>query len=120
MWSDSGAWSHANQSFCPCDYAFIVEKGNYTFRASDLLNSSKTSPLEEDSAMPLLLDSTMPLLLDWAMSMMSTPAAAPSACASTQPMALDTSATVPKATKAIPTSSTDVYIYVCDMIVYDD
>jgi hypothetical protein len=56
MWSDSGAWSHANQSFCPCDYAFIVEKGNYTFRASDLLHSSKTSPLEKDSAMPLRLD----------------------------------------------------------------
>ncbi|CAO2142359.1 unnamed protein product [Urochloa humidicola] len=52
MWADNGAWSHANQSFCPCDYAFIVEKGNYTFRASDLL----TKPM----------DMTMPLVLDWA------------------------------------------------------
>ncbi|TVU50189.1 hypothetical protein EJB05_01551, partial [Eragrostis curvula] len=48
----SGTWSHANQEFCPYDYAFIVEKGNYTFRASDL------------TSMPQ--NQTMPLLFDWA------------------------------------------------------
>ncbi|TVU51624.1 hypothetical protein EJB05_03064, partial [Eragrostis curvula] len=47
-----GSWSHADQEFCPCDYAFIVEKGNYTFRASDLT----TMPHNQ----------TMPLRLDWA------------------------------------------------------
>ncbi|KAL6851953.1 hypothetical protein ACP4OV_020138 [Aristida adscensionis] len=50
--SYGGAWSHANQEFCPCDYAFIVEKGSYTFRASDL------------TSMPQ--NQTMPLVLDWA------------------------------------------------------
>ncbi|KAI4964270.1 hypothetical protein ZWY2020_006772 [Hordeum vulgare] len=45
-------WSHANQEFCPCDYAFIVEKGNYTFRAADLrMDVDRTG---------------MPMLLDWA------------------------------------------------------
>ncbi|TVU50358.1 hypothetical protein EJB05_01727, partial [Eragrostis curvula] len=39
-------WSHKDQEFCPCDYAFIVEKGNYTFRESHL--------------------TSMPLRLDWA------------------------------------------------------
>ncbi|CAN6355998.1 unnamed protein product [Urochloa humidicola] len=77
MWGDQ-TWSHANQEFCPCDYAFIVERGYYTFRASDL-------------AMPT--NRTMPLVLDWAirdngsMSMSCTqaaknPAGAGYACAS--------------------------------------
>jgi len=52
MFSDRGTWSHANQSFCPCDYAFIVEKGLYTFRASHLRSMPRTQ--------------TMPLVLDWA------------------------------------------------------
>jgi hypothetical protein len=52
--NNDNLWSHANQEFCPCDYAFIVEKGNYTFRAADL-NSSMT-----------LVGSRRPLLLDWA------------------------------------------------------
>ncbi|KAL6622431.1 hypothetical protein ACP70R_032310 [Stipagrostis hirtigluma subsp. patula] len=46
-------WSHAGQEFCPCDYAFIVEKRNYTFRASDLTAST-------------FQNQTMPLVLDWA------------------------------------------------------
>ncbi|KAL6623585.1 hypothetical protein ACP70R_033464 [Stipagrostis hirtigluma subsp. patula] len=49
----SGSWSHANQEFCPCDYAFIVERGHYTFRASDLTAST-------------FKNQTMPLVLDWA------------------------------------------------------
>ncbi|KAL6623584.1 hypothetical protein ACP70R_033463 [Stipagrostis hirtigluma subsp. patula] len=49
---DDGGWSHAGQEFCPCDYAFIVEKGHYTFRASDLTGMSQNQ--------------TMPLVLDWA------------------------------------------------------
>lgn len=52
MWGDQ-TWSHANQEFCPCDYAFIVEKGNYTFRASDLTTTMSGNK-------------TMPLVLDWA------------------------------------------------------
>ncbi|CAO1940174.1 unnamed protein product [Urochloa humidicola] len=51
-----GIWAHTNQSFCPCDYAFIVEKGKYTFRASALLQSSKNRPMEKDTTMPLVLD----------------------------------------------------------------
>lgn len=49
---DNDSWPHVNQEYCPCDYAFIVEKGSYTFRASDL------------TSMPR--DQTMPLVLDWA------------------------------------------------------
>ncbi|CAN6334086.1 unnamed protein product [Urochloa humidicola] len=56
MWDNNGSWSHANQSFCPWDYAFIVEKGKYTFRASALLQSSKNRPMDKDSTMPLVLD----------------------------------------------------------------
>ncbi|KAF8646535.1 hypothetical protein HU200_065754 [Digitaria exilis] len=54
-WMEFGSpstWSHADQEFSPCDYGFIVEKGYYTFRASDLAN------------MPV--SQTMPLRLDWA------------------------------------------------------
>ncbi|CAN6342812.1 unnamed protein product [Urochloa humidicola] len=47
-----GIWSHADQEYCPCDYAFIVERGNYTFRTSDLTSMPRTQ--------------TMPLVLDWA------------------------------------------------------
>ncbi|XP_047042900.1 wall-associated receptor kinase 1-like [Lolium rigidum] len=42
-------WSR--KEFSPCDYAFIVEKGSYAFRAADLHMKKQTS---------------MPLLLDWA------------------------------------------------------
>jgi hypothetical protein len=35
IFSGNGTWSHRKQEFCPCDYAFIVEKGSYTFAASD-------------------------------------------------------------------------------------
>jgi hypothetical protein len=50
--TNDGMWPHSNQEFCPCDYGFIVEKGNYTFRAQDLhMDGSITS---------------MPLRLDWA------------------------------------------------------
>jgi hypothetical protein len=49
---DGVSFSHVDQAFRPCDYAFIVEKGNYTFKASDL------------TSMPL--NQTMPLRLDWA------------------------------------------------------
>ncbi|KAL5230807.1 hypothetical protein ABZP36_029583 [Zizania latifolia] len=45
-------WSHVDQEFSPCDYGFIVEKGYYTFRASDLTSMS--------------VKQTMPLRLDWA------------------------------------------------------
>ena len=54
-------WSHANQEFCPCDYAFIVEKGSYNFSASDL-----TTRMPSNQTIPLRLDWTMPLRLDWA------------------------------------------------------
>jgi hypothetical protein len=60
--STGGYWSHANQEFCPCDYAFIVEKGNYTFKASDLLSTH----IPNNQTMPLRVDWTMPLRLDWA------------------------------------------------------
>ncbi|KAL5229859.1 hypothetical protein ABZP36_028635 [Zizania latifolia] len=46
------SWSHANQTFSPCDYAFIVEKEQYKFKVSDLT----TMPVSQ----------TMPLRLDWA------------------------------------------------------
>lgn len=60
--STGGYWSHANQEFCPCDYAFIVEKGNYSFKASDLLSTH----IPSNQTMPLRVDWTMPLRLDWA------------------------------------------------------
>ncbi|KAM0884136.1 hypothetical protein ACQ4PT_031178 [Festuca glaucescens] len=47
-----GSWTHVRQEFCPCDYAFIVDKGHYNFSRADLhMNGSQTS---------------MPLSLDWA------------------------------------------------------
>jgi hypothetical protein len=55
----SSTWTRANQTFCPCDYAFIVEKGNYTFKASDLVSHTP------DNRLPLEYW-TMPLRLDWA------------------------------------------------------
>ncbi|KAE8769564.1 Wall-associated receptor kinase 4 [Hordeum vulgare] len=49
---ENGNWLHSNQAFCPCDYAFIVEKGHYTFRTADLrMDGGETS---------------MPQVLDWA------------------------------------------------------
>ncbi|KAM0847397.1 hypothetical protein ACQ4PT_055040 [Festuca glaucescens] len=44
-------WPHAGLDYSPCNYAFIVEKGNYSFKKDDL-------------SMPI--NTTMPLLLDWA------------------------------------------------------
>ncbi|CAM0958681.1 unnamed protein product [Alopecurus aequalis] len=44
-------WSRVGKEFSPCDYAFIVEKGSYTFRAADLHMEKQTS---------------LPLRLDWA------------------------------------------------------
>uniref|UniRef100_A0ACD5U1S2 Uncharacterized protein n=1 Tax=Avena sativa TaxID=4498 RepID=A0ACD5U1S2_AVESA len=45
-------WSHSGMEFGLCDYAFIVEKGSYTFRAADLgMDGRRTSK---------------PLRLDWA------------------------------------------------------
>nr|AIY68239.1 wall-associated kinase [Zea mays] len=55
----SSTWTRANQTFCPCDYAFIVEKGNYTFKASDLVSHTPDNRLPLDWW-------TMPLRLDWA------------------------------------------------------
>lgn len=52
QFGNEGIWSHADQEFSPCDYGFIVEKGQYTFRASDLTTMS--------------VNQTMPLRLDWA------------------------------------------------------
>uniref|UniRef100_A0ACD5ZYJ2 Uncharacterized protein n=1 Tax=Avena sativa TaxID=4498 RepID=A0ACD5ZYJ2_AVESA len=50
--SGSGEWSHANQEFSPCDYAFIVEKGYYVFKVDHLTKMPRTQ--------------TMPMRLDWA------------------------------------------------------
>jgi hypothetical protein len=57
-----GDWSHKNQEYCPCDYAFIVEKGNYSFKASDLLSTH----LPDNRTKRQRVDWTMPLVLDWA------------------------------------------------------
>jgi hypothetical protein len=51
FFTDNGTWSRRNP-FYPCEYAFIVERGSYTFEVSDL------------TSMPL--DMTMPLVLDGA------------------------------------------------------
>ncbi|CAD6252418.1 unnamed protein product [Miscanthus lutarioriparius] len=56
-----GYWSHADQEFCPCDYAFIVEKGSYNFSASDL-----TTHVPSNQTTPQRVDWSMPLRLDWA------------------------------------------------------
>ncbi|XP_047094468.1 wall-associated receptor kinase 2-like [Lolium rigidum] len=45
-------WSHKGLDYSPCNYAFIVEKGNYSFRAADLLGMPQNK--------------TMPMRLDWA------------------------------------------------------
>ncbi|XP_020169696.1 wall-associated receptor kinase 2-like [Aegilops tauschii subsp. strangulata] len=42
-------WSRVGKEFSPCDYAFIVEKGSYTFRAADL-------HMEKHTRLPLRLD----------------------------------------------------------------
>ncbi|KAM0836988.1 hypothetical protein ACQ4PT_061969 [Festuca glaucescens] len=46
-------WSHADQEFCPCDYAFIVDKGYYNFKKADLLHMDVNH-------------TSMPMSLDWA------------------------------------------------------
>nr|CAB3491591.1 unnamed protein product [Digitaria exilis] len=48
----SSCWWRDAMEFSPCDYAFIVEKGYYTFRATDLRMD--------------VAQATMPLRLDWA------------------------------------------------------
>uniref|UniRef100_A0ACD5UD48 Uncharacterized protein n=1 Tax=Avena sativa TaxID=4498 RepID=A0ACD5UD48_AVESA len=48
-----GEWPHGGIDFSPCNYAFIVEKKNYTFMAADL-RRAPDSPWR------------MPLWLDWA------------------------------------------------------
>ncbi|KAK1683959.1 hypothetical protein QYE76_044807 [Lolium multiflorum] len=48
-----GNWPHKGIEFNPCNYAFIVEKNHYTFKAADL----KRTPVSPW---------TMPLWLDWA------------------------------------------------------
>jgi hypothetical protein len=45
-------WSHKGLEYSPCNYAFIVEKDYYSFRAADLLGMPKNK--------------TMPMRLDWA------------------------------------------------------
>ncbi|KAK1670816.1 hypothetical protein QYE76_058975 [Lolium multiflorum] len=52
-----GYWSHANQTFCPCDYAFIVDRGYYTFKRADLIHTDVNGSLSTTS---------MPMSLDWA------------------------------------------------------
>ncbi|OEL13084.1 Wall-associated receptor kinase 2 [Dichanthelium oligosanthes] len=47
-----GSWSHADMEFSPCNYAFMVEKGAYTFQAGDLSMQ--------------MTQASMPLRLDWA------------------------------------------------------
>ncbi|KAM0903520.1 hypothetical protein ACQ4PT_018578 [Festuca glaucescens] len=64
----SGYWSHANQEFCPCDIAFIVEKGNYTFRVADLNTNNM-----------MLADWRLPLRLDWAIRESSSSLSCPEA-----------------------------------------
>ncbi|VAH71524.1 unnamed protein product [Triticum turgidum subsp. durum] len=48
-----GVWSHANQTFCPCDFAFIAVKDYYNFSAADLDITT--------------IGRKLPMLLDWAM-----------------------------------------------------
>ena len=57
-------WSHKSLEFCPCNYAFIAEKGSYNFSASDLVSS--THRPNNLIMTPLRVDWTMPLGLDWA------------------------------------------------------
>lgn len=50
---NTATWSHADQEFCPCDYAFIVDKGYYNFKKDDLLHMDVNR-------------TSMPMSLDWA------------------------------------------------------
>jgi hypothetical protein len=52
-WMRFGKWPHTGIEFSPCNYAFIVEKNNYSFK-SDHLMRTPDSPW------------TVPLWLDWA------------------------------------------------------
>jgi hypothetical protein len=45
QFGSTSTWSHADQEFSPCDYDFIVERGHYSFRASDLT----TMPVNQTS-----------------------------------------------------------------------
>lgn len=51
-WMRFYSFSHQGMEFSPCEYAFIVEKGNYSFLAADLHMDAKQRK--------------MPLRLDWA------------------------------------------------------
>ncbi|XP_047092970.1 wall-associated receptor kinase 1-like [Lolium rigidum] len=46
-------WPHIDLEYSPCNYAFIVEKGRYSFKAAHVKDD-------------MLSNQTMPLLLDWA------------------------------------------------------
>uniref|UniRef100_A0A0E0M5Q3 Protein kinase domain-containing protein n=1 Tax=Oryza punctata TaxID=4537 RepID=A0A0E0M5Q3_ORYPU len=50
--SFDGCYSHArNLNFSPCDYAFLVEKNNYTFSTADLrMDKNRTMPVRLDWA----------------------------------------------------------------------
>jgi hypothetical protein len=52
-----GSWTHANQEFCPCDYAFIVDRDYYNFKRADILHTDGNGSLSTTS---------MPMSLDWA------------------------------------------------------
>ncbi|XP_044428260.1 wall-associated receptor kinase 2-like [Triticum aestivum] len=52
-----GKWPHAGVEFSPCNYAFIVERGHYVFKAADLRRNPESDPARRW---------TMPLWLDWA------------------------------------------------------
>ncbi|TVU00551.1 hypothetical protein EJB05_54014, partial [Eragrostis curvula] len=45
-------WEHGDMEYSPCDYAFLVDKDNYTFKVSDLHMDEKRR--------------NMPVWLDWA------------------------------------------------------
>ncbi|XBI98790.1 hypothetical protein VPH35_018993 [Triticum aestivum] len=47
-----GSWTHENQEFCPCDYAFITNRGYYNFQKAHLRHMD--------------VNTSMPLSLDWA------------------------------------------------------
>ncbi|XP_039855406.1 wall-associated receptor kinase 2-like [Panicum virgatum] len=71
QFGDPNSWSHDDQDFSPCDYGFIVEKGNYSFRASDLTTMPRSK--------------RMPLRLDWAIRNGSSSASVSCAAAKNKP-----------------------------------
>ncbi|KAM3271914.1 hypothetical protein ACQJBY_042239 [Aegilops geniculata] len=63
-----GKWPHAGVEFSPCNYAFIVERNHYVFRAADLRRTPEPEPNPAKRW-------SMPLWLDWAIRNMSCPLA---------------------------------------------